>query len=72
MRRRSARRRSSSRCRMRQASSGRRNGDTDLARTKVNKPLRKLSDDAAGPACIINKRGIGNRMAGPTTREWLH
>ena len=58
--------------RLRQASSGRRNGDTDLARTKVNKPLRKLSDDAAGPACIINKRGIGNRMAGPTTREWLH
>ena len=44
---------------------GRHNGDTELVRTYVKKLRRKLGDDAASPAYIVNERGIGYRMARP-------
>ncbi len=44
---------------------GRHEGDVDLVRTYVKKLRRKLGDDAARPACIVNMRGVGYRMARP-------
>ena len=44
---------------------GRHNGDTELVRTYVKKLRRKLGDDAAKPAYIVNVRGVGYRMARP-------
>ena len=41
------------------------NGDTELVRTFVKKLRRKLGDDAASPAYIVNERGVGYRMARP-------
>ncbi len=40
-------------------------GDSERVRTYVKKLRRKLGDDAANPAYIFNKRGVGYRMAGP-------
>ena len=40
-------------------------GDTELVRTFVKKLRRKLGDDAASPAYIVNERGVGYRMARP-------
>ena len=50
---------------LRQVWGGRHNGDTDLVRTFVKKLRRKLGDDAASPAYIVNERGVGYRMARP-------
>ena len=50
---------------LRQVWGGRQNGDTDLVRTYVKKLRRKLGDDPAGPAYIVNERGVGYRMARP-------
>ena len=50
---------------LRQVWGGRLNGDTELVRTFVKKLRRKLGDDAASPAYIINERGVGYRMARP-------
>ena len=50
---------------LRQVWGGRHNGDTELVRTFVKKLRRKLGDDAASPAYIVNERGIGYRMARP-------
>ena len=44
---------------------GRHPGDTELVRTYVKKLRRKLGDDAAKPAYIVNERGVGYRMARP-------
>ena len=41
------------------------NGDTELVRTFIKKLRRKLGDDAARPAYIVNERGVGYRMARP-------
>ena len=40
-------------------------GDIELVRTFVKNLRRKLGDDAASPAYIVNERGIGYRMARP-------
>ena len=49
---------------LRQVWGGRRNGDTQLVRlTFVRKLRRKHDEDAAKPACIVNERGVGHRMA---------
>ena len=48
---------------LRQVWGGRENGDTELVRTYVKKLRRKLGDDAARPAYIVNERGVGYRMA---------
>ena len=50
---------------LRQVWRGRNNGDTELVRTYVKKLRRKLGDDAANPAYIVNERGVGYRMARP-------
>ena len=50
---------------LRQVWGGRHTGDTELVRTFVKKLRRKLGDDAASPAYIVNERGIGYRMARP-------
>ena len=50
---------------LRQVWGGRHNGDTELVRTFVKKLRRKLGDDAANPAYIVNERGVGYRMARP-------
>ena len=50
---------------LRQVWGGRDNGDTELVRTYVKKLRRKLGDDAARPAYIVNQRGVGYRMARP-------
>ena len=50
---------------LRQVWGGRLNGDTELVRTFVKKLRRKLGDDAASPAYIVNERGVGYRMARP-------
>ena len=44
---------------------GRSNGDTKVVRAFVKQLRRKLGDDAASPAWIFNKRGVGYRMARP-------
>ncbi len=44
---------------------GRHPGDTELVRTYVKKLRRKLGDNAAKPAYIVNERGVGYRMARP-------
>ena len=44
---------------------GRLYGDTELVRTFVKNLRRKLGDDAASPAYIVNERGVGYRMARP-------
>ena len=49
----------------RQVWGGRHYGDTDLVRTFVKKLRRKLGDNAASPAYIVNERGVGYRMARP-------
>ena len=50
---------------LRQVWGGRHSGDTELVRTFVKKLRRKLGDDAASPAYIVNERGVGYRMARP-------
>ena len=50
---------------LRQVWGGRNNGDTDLVRTYVKKLRRKLGNDAAGLAYIVNERGVGYRMSRP-------
>ena len=50
---------------LRQVWGGRHNGDTELVRTFVKNLRRKLGDDAASPAYIVNQRGVGYRMARP-------
>ena len=50
---------------LRQVWGGRHDGDTELVRTFVKKLRRKLGDDAASPAYIVNERGVGYRMARP-------
>ena len=50
---------------LREVWGGRHNGDTDLVRSFVKKLRRKLGDDAASPAYIVNERGVGYRMARP-------
>ena len=50
---------------LRQVWGGRHQGDTELVRTFVKKLRRKLGDDAANPAYIVNERGVGYRMARP-------
>ena len=50
---------------LRQVWGGRHYGDTELVRTFVKNLRRKLGDDAAGPAYIVNQRGVGYRMARP-------
>ena len=44
---------------------GRHEGDTERVRTFVKKLRRKLGDNAARPAYIVNQRGVGYRMARP-------
>ena len=41
------------------------NGDTGPVRDFVKKLRRKLGDDPAKPACIVNERGVGYRMPRP-------
>ena len=48
---------------LRQVWGGRHYSDTELVRTFVKKLRRKLGDDAASPAYIVNERGVGYRMA---------
>ena len=48
----------------RQVWGGRPDGDTEV-RTYIKKLRRKLGDDAARPAYIVNERGVGYRMARP-------
>ena len=50
---------------LRQVWGGRHYGDTELVRTFVKNLRRKLGDDAASPAYIVNQRGVGYRMARP-------
>ena len=50
---------------LRQVWGGRHYSDTELVRTFVKKLRRKLGDDAASPAYIVNERGVGYRMARP-------
>ena len=50
---------------LRQVWGGRHPGDAELVRTYVKKLRRKLGDDAAKPAYIVNERGVGYRMARP-------
>ena len=50
---------------LRQVWGGRHDGDTELVRTFVKNLRRKLGDDAASPAYIVNERGVGYRMARP-------
>ena len=50
---------------LRQVWGGRHYGDTELVRTFVKNLRRKLGDDAASPAYIVNERGVGYRMARP-------
>ena len=52
-------------CLLRRVWGGRHYGDTELVRTFVKKLRRKLGDDAASPAYIVNERGVGYRMARP-------
>ena len=40
--------------------------DSELVRTFVKKLRRKLGDDPASPAYIVNERGVGYRMARPS------
>ena len=42
-------------------------GDPDRVRTFIKQLRRKLGDDAARPAWILNERGVGYR--GPTPDE---
>ena len=53
---------------LRQVWRGRDRGDAKLVRAFVKKLRRKLGDDAAQPAYILNERGVGYRMAGPSDR----
>ena len=41
--------------------------DTELLRTFIKKLRSKLRDDAARPTCILTERGVGYRMAGPSS-----
>ena len=50
---------------LRQVWGGRHHCDTGVERTFVKKLRRKLGDDAASPAYIVNERGVGYRMARP-------
>ena len=50
---------------LRQVWRGQHNGDAERLRTYVKKLRRKLGDDAARPAYIVNERGVGYRMARP-------
>ena len=50
---------------LRQVWARRHPGDVELVRTYVKKLRRKLGDDAARPAYIVNVRGVGYRMARP-------
>ena len=46
----------------------RENADANLVRIFVRTLRRKLGDDAASPAYIFNRRGVGYRMAKPPDR----
>ena len=48
---------------LRQVWGGRHGDGTELVRTFVKKLRRKLGDDAASPAYIVNEHGVGYRMA---------
>ena len=50
---------------LRQVWAGRHDGDTELVRTFVKNLRRKLRDDAANPAYIVNERRVGYRMVRP-------
>ena len=50
---------------LRQVWGGRHDGDTELVRTFVKNLRRKLGDDAANPAYIVNERRVGYRMVRP-------
>ena len=50
---------------LRQVWGGRHDGDTELVRTFVKNLRRKLRDDAANPAYIVNERRVGYRMVRP-------
>ena len=50
---------------IRQVWGGRHNGDARHVRTFVKKLRRKLGDNPASPAYIVNERGVGYRMARP-------
>ena len=50
---------------LRQVLGGRHYGDTELVHTFVKKLRRKLGDDAASPAYIVDERGVGYLMARP-------
>ena len=50
---------------LRQVLGGRHYGDTELVHTFVKKLRRKLGDDAASPAYIVDERGVGYLMAPP-------
>ena len=50
---------------LRQVWGGRQYGDIELLRTFVKNLRRKLGDDAASPAYIVNERGVGYRMVRP-------
>ena len=54
---------------LRQVWRGRHEDDTDLVRTFVKKLRRKLGDNAARPAYIVNERGVGYRIARPQERS---
>lgn len=51
---------------LRQAWGGRNSGSDDpkLVHAIVRRLRRKLGDDPVRPACILNERGVGYRMAG--------
>ena len=50
---------------LRQVWGVRRAGETEQVRTFIKKLRRKLGDDPASPAYIVNERGIGYRMTRP-------
>ena len=54
---------------LRQVWGGRRPAGSDPVRSFVKKLRRKLGDDAARPAWILNERGIGYRMPAPETSD---
>ncbi len=55
---------------LRQVWRGESNGDAERLRTYVKRLRRKLGDDAARPAYIVNERGVGYRMARPGVRAF--
>ena len=52
-------------CARRGADGPRTRGDPKLVRAVVKRLRRKLEDEAASPAYILNARAVGYRMHGP-------